>query len=135
MYDIVLTGSSFEAAIPSYIALLLRYAIFLNKNTDACVMGFYTDDDQDNAAVTIFQINGEGDLKEASRKMYEFVKGRIRVYLKLLLPIEMNFKKAHIYFNLHFKSDAQTTTYSTLYPVNTIHDVAKVFFTIVNFFY
>ena len=72
-------------------------------------------------------------MKEASRKMYEFVKGRIRVYLRVLLPIEMNFKKVHIYFNLHFKSDALTTTFSTLYPVNTIHDVAKVFFTIEDF--
>lgn len=31
MYDIVLTGASFEAAVPSYIALLLRYAIFLYR--------------------------------------------------------------------------------------------------------
>ena len=54
MYDIILTGSSFEAAIPSYIALLMRYAIYLYKQTDAVVLGFYTDDDQDNAAVTIF---------------------------------------------------------------------------------
>lgn len=54
MYDIVLTGASFEAAIPSYIALLLRYAIYLYEKTDATVLGFYTDDDLDNAAVTIF---------------------------------------------------------------------------------
>ncbi len=31
MYDIVLTGASFEASIPSYIALLLRYALFLYR--------------------------------------------------------------------------------------------------------
>lgn len=54
MYDIVLTGASFEAAVPSYIALLLRYALFLYKTTEAVVLGFYTDDDNDNAAVTIF---------------------------------------------------------------------------------
>lgn len=54
MYDIVITGASFEAAIPSYIALLLKYAIFLNKQTDAVVLGFYADDDSENAAVTIF---------------------------------------------------------------------------------
>lgn len=105
LYDIILTGSSFEAAIPSYIALMLRYAIFLYESTDACVLGFYTDEDSDNAACTVFQIKGQDELKEASRKMYEFVKGRIRVYLKILLPVEMNFKKVHLYFNLHFKSD------------------------------
>jgi hypothetical protein len=31
MYDIVLTGASFESAIPSYLALLLRYALYLYK--------------------------------------------------------------------------------------------------------
>jgi len=31
MYDIILTGSSFETAIPSYLALMLRYALFLYK--------------------------------------------------------------------------------------------------------
>ena len=72
-------------------------------------------------------------MKEASKKMYEFVKNRIKVYLRVLLPIENNYKKVHIYFNLHFKSDTTTTTYQTLYPVNTIHDVAKVFFTIEDF--
>lgn len=87
----------------------------------------------DNAAVTIFQIKGEPDLKEASRKMYEFVQGRIKIYLRILLPVENSYKKVHVYFNLHFKSDASTTTYSTLYPVNTIHDVAKIFFTIEDF--
>lgn len=54
MYDIIITGASFEAAIPSYIALLLKYAIFLYKQTDAVVLGFYTEDEQENAAVTIF---------------------------------------------------------------------------------
>ena len=63
--------------------------------------------------------------------MYEYIKSRVRVYLRILLPIESNYKRVHIYFNMHFKSDDQTTTYSTLYPINTIHDVAKVFFTIV----
>eukprot|EP00347_Sterkiella_histriomuscorum_P005336 403357003 len=133
MYDIILTGSSFESAIPSYIALILRYAIYLYRQTDTVVLGFYTDDDIDNAAVTIFQIKGEPDLKEASRKMYEFVKGRIKIYLRVLFPSDTSFKKAHIYFNLHFKSDTSKTTYSTLYPVNSIHDVAKVFFTIEDF--
>lgn len=133
MYDVVLTGASFEAAVPSYIALLLRYALFLYKSTEAVVLGFYTDDDNDNAAVTVFQIEGEGDLKEASRKMYEFVKGRIKTYLRVLLPVESSFKRLHVYFNLHFKGDVATTTYSTLYPVNTVHDVAKIFFTIEDF--
>lgn len=54
MYDVILTGASFESAIPSYIALILRYAIFLYRQTDTVVLGFYTDDDIDNAAVTIF---------------------------------------------------------------------------------
>ena len=31
MNDIVITGATFEAAIPSYIALLLKYAMFLYK--------------------------------------------------------------------------------------------------------
>jgi hypothetical protein len=97
------------------------------------VLGFYTDDDPDNAAVTVFQIQGEQELKEASRKMNEFVKSRIKIYLRILLPIDTNYKRVHVYFNLHFKSDAMTTTYSTLYPVNSIHDVAKVFFTIEDF--
>lgn len=107
-------------------------------------MGFYTDDDLDNPAVTVFQIRnaqgnngalGENDLKEASRKMFEFVKGRIKMYFRVLFPGENGnaFKKTHIYFNLHFKSDSSTTTYSTLYPVNSIHDVSKVFFTIEDF--
>lgn len=65
--------------------------------------------------------------------MYEFVKGRIKIYLRVLFPSDTSFKKAHIYFNLHFKSDTSTTTYSTLYPVNSIHDVAKLFFTIEDF--
>jgi hypothetical protein len=34
---------------------------------------------------------------------------------------------------MHFKGDDQTTTYTSLYPVNTIHDVAKVFFKIEDF--
>ena len=54
MYDIVITGASFEAAIPSYIALLLKYAIHLQRSTQAVVLGFYTDDDSENAAVTIY---------------------------------------------------------------------------------
>ncbi len=97
------------------------------------VLGFYTDDDPDNAAVTVFQIAGEPDLKEASRKMYEFVKGRIRIYLRILIPTDSHFKRVHVYFNLHFKSDASTTTYSTMYLTNTIHDVAKIFFNIADF--
>jgi hypothetical protein len=31
MYDMVITGASFDSAIPSYIALILKYAIFLYK--------------------------------------------------------------------------------------------------------
>ena len=54
MYDIILTGPRFESAIPSYIALLLRYALHLYRQTDAVILGFYTDDDIENAAVTIF---------------------------------------------------------------------------------
>ena len=65
--------------------------------------------------------------------MYEFVKGRIKIYLRVLLPIENSYKRVHIYFNLHFKGDIVTTTYSTLYPVNTVHDVSKIFFTIEDF--
>ncbi|CDW81560.1 UNKNOWN [Stylonychia lemnae] len=133
MYDIIMTGQSFDAAIPSYIALILRYALFLYKQTDAVVLGFYTDDDIDNAAVTIFQIKGDADLKEASRKMYEFVKGRIRIYMRMLLPLETDFKKVHVYFNLHFKNDSTNQAYSSLYHVNSIHDVAKVFFKIEDF--
>lgn len=34
---------------------------------------------------------------------------------------------------MHFKSDTSTTTYQSLYPVNSIHDVAKVFFKIQDF--
>ena len=34
---------------------------------------------------------------------------------------------------MHFKQDDSIKTYSSLYPVNTIHDVAKVFFTIEDF--
>jgi len=82
--------------------------------------------------VTIYQIKSEEDLKEASKKMYDYVRGRIRLYLRILWPIEQNYKRVHIYFNMHFKADASTSTYSSLYPVNTIHDVAKVFFNMVS---
>ncbi len=54
MTDAVITGASFESALPSYIALLLKYAVFLYRSTDAVVLGFYTDDDPENAAVTIY---------------------------------------------------------------------------------
>ena len=105
MADIVITGASFESALPSYIALLLKYAVFLYRSTDAVVLGFYTDDDPDSAAVTVFQIRSETDLADASKKMYDYVRSRIRIYLRVLLPIDTNFKKAHIYFNMHFKTD------------------------------
>lgn len=45
MYDVVITGASFESALPSYIAILLKYAQFLYKQTNTVVLGFYTDDD------------------------------------------------------------------------------------------
>jgi len=44
MYDIIITGVSFEAAIPPYIAILIKYAVFLYRQSDAVVLGFYTDD-------------------------------------------------------------------------------------------
>ena len=54
MNDVVITGASFESALPSYIALLLKYAVYLYRSTTAVVLGFYTDDDSENAAVTVF---------------------------------------------------------------------------------
>jgi len=133
MFDVVVTGASFEQALPSYIALLLKYAQFLYRQTNAVLLGFYTEDDAENAAVTIHQVLSEQDLKDASKRLYEYVRGRIRVYLKVLLPVEKNFKKVHVYFNMHFKDDQTSVNYSTLHPVNSVHDVAKVFFTIEDF--
>jgi hypothetical protein len=54
MYDIVITGASFDSALPSFIALLLKYSMYLYRQTDAVVMGFFTDDESENEVVTVF---------------------------------------------------------------------------------
>ena len=59
-------------------------------------------------------------------KLYEYLRQRIRVYLKVLLPVDLTFLSASIHFNMHVRNDVSS---SSLYPVSSLNDVAKVFFT------
>jgi hypothetical protein len=45
MYDIVFDGNStFEASIPIFVSLIIRYAYYLNKETQCIVPGFFSQD-------------------------------------------------------------------------------------------
>jgi|LauGreDrversion4_2_1035121.scaffolds.fasta_scaffold143171_1 hypothetical protein len=47
-YDLVFTGSNaFEPIIPIYVQVILRYALYLGKETQSVILGFYRDQDLD----------------------------------------------------------------------------------------
>ncbi len=84
--------------------------------------------------VQVFQIQNEIDLSHAIKKLYEFCLNRVRIYLKILLPVEQgSYVQANIFFNFHVQQDPSIKLFSALYPVNTLRDVIKVFFTIEEF--
>ena len=133
-HDIIFTGASnFEPIVPIYVSVLLRYALYLNKETEAVVLGFYIKDDSAKPILTVFNIQTDLDLQQATKRLFDYIKGRFRIQLKILIPVDLRFIEATITLNMHLYTTDLVAGYQSLYPVNTLQDVAKVFFTVDDF--
>ena len=131
-YDFLFTGREFDSAMKVFSGLIIQYANYLHKETTAIVAGFYTDEDPDNAIVTISDLNNESKVEEGSIKLSEYLNTKIRIYVKLFVPVDEPFKKIKIYFNLHYRATEESGI-TSLYPATSLNDVSKIFFTIEEF--
>ena len=131
-YDFMFTGVEFDRSMTNFTKLLVQYAVYLNKDTDCVVNGFYSDNDQDSPAMTVFKIRNKEDIENAAERLFEYFNSRIRIFLRILAPVENTFKVVKIHFNMHHRP-AEEAKVSTLLPLTTIHDITKVFFTIPEF--
>lgn len=71
--------------------------------------------------------DAQADLQQATRRLQDFVRGRARACLKVLVPVDLNYIGVTCRFNMHVLSEG---TYQSLHPLSTLHDVARVFFTV-----
>ena len=96
------------------------------------VNGFYSDSDPESPALTVYKIRTNDEANNAADKLFEYFNNRIRLFLRILTPVENTFKLVKIYFNMHFRV-SQEAQITSLLPLVTINDVTKVFFTISEF--
>jgi hypothetical protein len=122
----------YDKAMSKFTSLLIKYAIFLHKDTDCIVNGFFSDNDSESPALSVYKIKNQDDIDNGSDRLYEYINNRIRLYLRILTPIENTFKIIKIYFNCHYRP-AEDARISTVLPLNSINDIAKVFFTLDEF--
>jgi hypothetical protein len=116
----------------NFTKLLIRYAVYLNKECDCIVNGFFSDSDPEAPALSVYKIKSNEDAVNAADKLYDYFNNRIRVYLRVLAPVENTFKLIKIYFNMHFRVE-EDAEFTSLLPLTTINDVVKVFFTLGEF--
>ena len=131
-YDFIFTGMSFDVAMENFTELLIKYAVFLHKESDAIVSGFYSDSDPDSPALTVYKVRNQDDIKNASERLFEYFNNKIRLYLRILTPVESTFKMVKIYFNMHVRVSEEGQCTSLL-PITIINDIAKVYFTLNEF--
>lgn len=79
--------------------------------------------------MTIYDINTENDIPVLGAKIADHFNSKIRLFILLFVPIEDNFKKVKIYFNMHYWLSEEAGI-TSLFPAETINDISKVFFTI-----
>lgn len=102
---------------------------FLHSETPGIVVGVFSDEDLDTPIITIYDYNSDDDTPTLSWKLGDYFNSKIWLFLLLMVPIEDNFKKIKVYFNMHYwLSDEAGIT--SLFPATTINDISKVFFTI-----
>jgi len=89
----------------------------------------FSDEDLDNPIITVYDFNVQTDVSPMSKKIADYFNSKIWLFLLLMVPIEDNFKKIKIYFNMHYWLSEEAGI-TSLFPANTINDISKVFFTI-----
>ena len=65
-------------------------------------------------------------------KLQEYFNSKVRLFIRLFVPIEDNFKKIKIYLGMHYRVSEEAGI-TSLHAPTSINDVAKVFFTIEEF--
>ena len=123
---------SYDVAMENFTELLIKYAVFLHKESEAIVCGFYSDSDPSSPALTVNKVRNQDDIKTASERLFEYFNNKIRLFLRILTPVESTFKIIKIYFNMHVRASEEGQI-SSLLPLTIINDVAKVFFTLNEF--
>ena len=131
-YDYIFTGMEYDIAMERFAELLVKYAVFLYRESECVIAGFFSDTDPDYPALSVYKVKTEDDIANASQRIYEYYNNRIRLYLRVLAPVEATFKMIKIYFNMHYRV-SEDAKIASLLPLTSINDVTKVFFTLDEF--
>lgn len=128
-YDFLFTGRDYDSSLDSFTSLVVHYMNYLHQETPGVVVGIFSDEDLDNPIITVYDFNVQTDVGPLGKKIADYFNSKIRLFLLLMVPIEDNFKKIKIYFNMHYRLSEEAGI-TSLFPANTINDISKVFFTI-----
>lgn len=112
--------------------MLVKYAVFLHKESECIVAGFFSDNDPEYPALSVYKIKNQDDIATASQRLYEYYNNRIRLFMRVIVPVETTFKLIKIYFNMHYRVSEESKM-SSLLLLTSINDVTKVFFTLDEF--
>jgi hypothetical protein len=94
MYDVVFEGSLlFEATIPYLTSIILKYALYLKKDTPSVVLGIFAPETSGHQqpALSFTRTDSDVEFQQITSKLFELLRSRVRVYLKVLLPVDLSF--------------------------------------------
>lgn len=131
-YDFLFTGREFEQSLELFSKLIVQYMNYIHQSTMGIVAGIFSDEDLDHPITTPYDNLTEDDIEANGEKVGEYFGNKVRLFIRMFVPIEDNYKKIKIYFNMHYRVSEEASV-TSLFPATSILEVSKVFFTIEEF--
>ncbi|OMJ74120.1 hypothetical protein SteCoe_27040 [Stentor coeruleus] len=132
--DVFITGPSFNASSHAFLDLIVKYALWLDSATDVTVIGFFTPY-SDIPLASFADLLTSTERKSSIGLILSAFQMNSRVWLKFIIPYKGNDTYGvtgiplgvHVYFNMHFRVN-MTKQVTSLVPLNSLEDIAKVFY-------
>ena len=136
--DIILKSKiDFNEALENYAKIILLYVQNLHENTDARIIGLYSNvydynaEDDFSSLIDPWTLKGKPSVESFFHQQLKFLMGNLdeRLYLVIVSPSgprNSNNLRVVFEFNMHYKDNQGNI--SNLLPLTQFSDVAKVFF-------
>lgn len=135
--EILLKGPSFHASTHVFVDLLIQYAVWLDRSTDAVVIGFFTshvsDKQSPNSLALQSSLVSPSDRQEAFSSILSAYQINTQVWLQFLVPfkgdsvvkISASYRSVRVLCNMHYSNGG---SFLSLVKPCFFEDCCKVFF-------
>lgn len=132
--DFFFTGSSFNTSVNLFVEYLIRYALWLERSTDAVVLGFYTFHSEEPLA-DLQSLIATSEKDKSFNMITSAFQMNTTVWIKFYIPfagdstanVDAHFKSVKMIVNMHYINDGNSLI-TSLNPIHSFEDIVRVFF-------